>query len=72
MSMDKIPMEMRTKLSRILAMELDELNDAYIKKMMALGRPIVNSNQPSLDEMYRVLIPELFDLAAKVKLQKIN
>lgn len=72
MGMEHIPMEMRVKLNRILEMELDELNDAYIKKMLALGRPIVNGNQPALDEMYRVLIPELFDLAEKVKNQKLN
>lgn len=67
-----IPQEMRVKLERILDMDLGQLNDAYIKKMLSMGRPIVNGNQPTLDEIYKVLIPELFDLAAKVKSQKLS
>lgn len=57
--------EMEAKFLRILSMDLDQLNEAYILEMKRLNVPIVNFNQPPLDEIYRVLIPELFELAQK-------
>lgn len=62
--------ELCKKFERILSMDIDQLNELYIMKMQELRLEIVNYNQPDLFEIYRVLIPELFDLAARAKRAK--
>lgn len=69
MNKANVPPEMLHKLDKILSMELDQLNDAYVAEMFRLGRKILNENQPSLEEIYRLLIPEIFTLAAERKRQ---
>ena len=72
MTVANIPPDMLRKLDHILNMDLDQLNEAYVKKMLRLRKPILNDNQPSLEEIYKLLIPEMLDLAAKRKMQKAN
>lgn len=62
--------ELCDKFERILAMDIDQLNELYIMEIQRRGLTIVNYNQPPLDEMYKVLIPELFDLAARFAASK--
>lgn len=62
--------ELCEKFERLLAMDLDQLNQLYIQKMKAAGIPIVSWNQPDLDTIYRELCPEIFDLAARFKRER--
>ena len=65
-----IPPEMQRKLDKILEMDLDQLNDAYVEEMARRKIPITSDNQPDAAEIYKVLIPELFELAERVKRQR--
>lgn len=72
MSIKDIPIELQNKMQNILDMDLDQLNDAYLDEMRRQGRVIMPADQPQLDEMYRVLIPELFELAKEQRRKKAN
>lgn len=63
---------MARKLEKILAMDLDELNEAYIEKMLELKKPVTDPNQPSLFEIYQTLIPGVFVLAEDVRRSKLS
>jgi hypothetical protein len=73
MGKDNIPIEMRRKFEIILDMDLDKLNDAYIDAFVKKhGHPPLNQNQPQLDEIYKMLIPELFEFAAEHHRRKLQ
>ena len=64
-----IPPEMQKKLDELGRMDVLELGEAYKKKLDEMGLPFP-SQFPTLDLIYKLLIPELFELAQKVNREK--
>lgn len=73
---DRLPKEMRRKLDKILAMDYPELMENYVRVLNEGGVPLqeIAAHGPpsSIEVIYRVLIPELFDYAHAAHVAKMH